>query len=240
MIKRCIQTGWVSNRQFSWCRERRIEAPKYAVYGDARYGSPPGIYQLRRSPKRSDAATAFGGTTKRWARVRSGLARDRRAAGERAGDTMSSDREYRKLQGVRMDRAEIDDFLADRGVGLLALADGGRAYAVPISFGYDGDSRLYFFLLRFGEDSEKIDYADRTASATFAVYDVETPDRWRSVLARGPVETVPEERHDEMEAVMYDNAWSARLFPYSDPITEIRRAELRIEDATGQKGAGYE
>lgn len=148
--------------------------------------------------------------------------------------------EYEKLQGIRMDRAEIDEFLTDHGVGLLSLARDGEAYAVPISFGYDGEDLLYFFLLRFGESSRKIDFADATDTATFAVYEVETPDRWKSVLASGEVGTVPGERYDEMEEVMFDNAWSARLFPYGEPITEIVRAELRVESVTGQKGAGYE
>lgn len=151
-----------------------------------------------------------------------------------------TDADYGKLQGIPMDRAEIDRFLTVEGVGLLSLARDDEAYAVPISFGYDGDDRLYFFLLRFGTSSRKIEFADATDTATFAVYTVDTPDRWKSVLASGRVASVPEDRYDEMEEVMYDNAWSARLFPYSEPITEIRRAELRIESVTGQKGAGYE
>lgn len=150
-----------------------------------------------------------------------------------------SDSEYEKLQGIRMDDEEIDEFLRDQGVGLLSLAKDGDAYAVPISFGYDGGDRLYFFLLRFGDSSRKLDFSEHTDTATFVVYDVETPDRWRSVIVSGKIGRVPEDRYDDMEDVMFDNAWSARLFPYGEPITEIVRAELRVESVTGQKGAGY-
>lgn len=142
------------------------------------------------------------------------------------------------LYGIEMDPAEVEAFLREQGVGLLALADAGTAYAVPISFGYDGEDALYFFLLRFGEDSRKLDYLDATTEATLVVYDVQSSTNWRSVVAAGPIERVPESDHEEMEAAMYDNALAARLFPYEEPITEITRARLRIERVGGRKGRG--
>lgn len=143
------------------------------------------------------------------------------------------------LHGIEMPREEIDRLLVAEGVGLLSLADGGRAYAVPISFGYDGEDRLYFFAIRFGEGSRKAEFVERTEEASFAVYTVESSTKWRSVLASGEVGPVPEADHERMEEVMYDNALAARLFPYEEPVTEIRKTELRIDSLSGRKGMGH-
>lgn len=148
--------------------------------------------------------------------------------------------DVRALYGIEMSREEVDEFLREQGVGLLALADGDDAYAVPISFGYDGEGTLYFFLIRFGEDSRKLSYLETTAEATFAVTAVESGTRWKSVLVGGPVDRVPEAERGRMEDAMYDNALAARLFPYEEPITSITRARLRIDRVTGRKGTGHE
>jgi hypothetical protein len=43
----------------------------------------------------------------------------------------------------------------------LSLASDDEAYAIPVSFGYDGE-RALMYLLRFGEDSEKLAVANDT------------------------------------------------------------------------------
>lgn len=144
------------------------------------------------------------------------------------------------LYGVEMTPAEVDEFLVEQGVGMLALADDGDAYAVPISFGYDGADALYFFLIRFGEDSRKLSYLETTTEATFAVATVESSTSWKSVVVAGEIEEVPGDERERMEEVMYDNALAARLFPYEEPITSITRARLRIDRVTGRKGMGDE
>lgn len=86
-----------------------------------------------------------------------------------------------------MHRAEIDQFLREQGTGVLSLADAGETYAPPMSFGYDGD-RLYFVMIRFGDDSTKLDFADTTTRATLTTTCSRTPttggaswcgDRWK-------------------------------------------------------------
>lgn len=147
---------------------------------------------------------------------------------------------YETLHGNRMTEKEVDEFLHDRGVGLLSLASGGVAYSVPISFGYDGGDRIYFFMIRFGDSSRKSEFVDDTEQAGFVVYDVESSTRWRSVVAAGEINQVPESDRETMEEVMYDNALAARLFPFEEPVTNIARTELRITNLTGRKGVGYE
>ena len=54
--------------------------------------------------------------------------------------------------GGRMTDAEVDTFLTEQGTGVLALADGGSAYAIPISFGYE-TGRAVFAYWQFGAES---------------------------------------------------------------------------------------
>lgn len=48
------------------------------------------------------------------------------------------------LQGYEMDDEAIDEFLTEQGVGVLSMSTDGTPYGIPLSFGYDGDDRLYF------------------------------------------------------------------------------------------------
>ncbi|NIB99637.1 pyridoxamine 5'-phosphate oxidase family protein [Halobacterium sp. R2-5] len=145
----------------------------------------------------------------------------------------------RPLRGVAMDEAERDEFLRERGIGVLSLASEDVAYGFPISFGWDGDA-LYFVLLRFGEDSEKLDYAATTETATFSTYNFDDEHHWRSVVARGPIEEVSAEETDDATDTMFDNAQFASLFPHGEPITDQPRYRLDPEEITGQKGQGYD
>ena len=138
-----------------------------------------------------------------------------------------------------MSTAEVDAFLAEQGTGVLALADVGNAYAVPVSFGYD-DGRLYFAFFRFADEPRKAAYAAATTTACLAVYDVESPRRWRSVLAFGPIEPVDPDRWDEVGAAMAENAWSPDLSSIGPRREIVDTYVLTIEEATGMKGTGYE
>lgn len=82
---------------------------------------------------------------------------------------------------------EIDDFLESRGSGTLSLAQEGETYAIPESFGYDGEF-IYFQLVQ-REGSCKMAFIETTEVATFTVW-VEEPAR--SVVVRGTIEPVPE------------------------------------------------
>ena len=146
----------------------------------------------------------------------------------------------REIRGLHMDRDEVDAFLADQGYGVLSLADGGSAYGVPVSFGYDGESKLYLYLIQFGDGSRKLDYVEETDTACVVTFDVESRFRWRSAIVSGPLQPLPEDEVETMEEVMNDNAWFPSLFPPEDPMTAVRRLELHIEEVTGRKGEEYQ
>ncbi|WP_227261196.1 pyridoxamine 5'-phosphate oxidase family protein [Salarchaeum japonicum] len=103
---------------------------------------------------------------------------------------------------AELDATAIDDVLTERGTGTLSLATDDDAYAVPQSFGYDGDA-LYFQLI-YDEDSEKMARIEATDVASFTAYSEAPP---RSVLARGPIEAVSGDGESAATAAIAENAW---------------------------------
>ena len=142
-------------------------------------------------------------------------------------------------RGARMTDEEVDDFLTEQGVGLLSLADGGDAYAIPISFGYD-DGRAVFSYWHFGTETTKEEYTEATNTACLAVYDVDSPVKWRSVLAFGELEEIPTQRWDELGELIDDNAWSPDVSPIGNRGLTITGYEMEIEEVSGFQGSGYE
>ncbi|WP_123623987.1 pyridoxamine 5'-phosphate oxidase family protein [Halorubrum sp. CSM-61] len=85
-----------------------------------------------------------------------------------------------------MTESDIDDRLRAGEHGVLGLAADNEAYAIPLSYHYDGDR----FLLRVSEhddDSEKGRFLKTTETATFVCYEASTDESW-SVHVRGPIQ----------------------------------------------------
>ena len=76
-------------------------------------------------------------------------------------------------------------FLKRQRVGVMSLANGGKAYAVPLFFAYDGD-RLFFM----SHPGEKDGFIEACDEACFVVVRYAGDDDWVSVQATGPVEKV--------------------------------------------------
>jgi hypothetical protein len=136
------------------------------------------------------------------------------------------------VRGGRMTDSEVDAFLRAQGTGILALADGGRAYAIPISFGYE-TGRAVFAYWQFGPESEKNDYTDATDQACLTVYDVASEREWRSVVARGPLRELPAEEWADLGGLIDDNAFSPDFAGVRPRQLSVAGYELRIDDATG-------
>ncbi|WP_135304638.1 pyridoxamine 5'-phosphate oxidase family protein [Haloarcula amylovorans] len=92
---------------------------------------------------------------------------------------------------VEMDEADVDAFLDNGGTGVLSLStDADEApHTVPVSYGYDAETRTFYFRLSVGAKRSKPDLADHPVS--FVVHR-EEDDRWRSVVANGRLEGVEE------------------------------------------------
>lgn len=131
-----------------------------------------------------------------------------------------------------MSDEQIKEFLTEQGVGTLSLPDEEIPYAVPMSFGYDGDSTLYFLFLLFGTESRKETLSDRAQGARFVVYSAQSMYDWKSVNLTGQISAVPEDEWDELRSAM-QNAWHPNLFSSAHPMRGIQGYQLQIDEWTG-------
>jgi len=134
---------------------------------------------------------------------------------------------------VRMDDDGIREFLSSRHVGVLGLPAEGAPSLRPMSFWFDGESRLYFLYVA-GPDSRKAELTARADLARFLVYRAETPFVWESVLLAGPIDELSD---DDREAVVAAMDLGRR----PDAIERASRSEtttlyeMRIDEWSGIK-----
>lgn len=136
--------------------------------------------------------------------------------------------EYIYTGGLPQDDAR--ERLAAADVGVLALADDGESYAIPMGHVLDGDRLLF----RFGDepDSTKVAFAAETTTATFTVYDYTAPDDSWSVIARGPIERTA---LDPEDATVNELFPPFRLFDESIDEVQYDFFALTIEELTGRE-----
>lgn len=142
--------------------------------------------------------------------------------------------EMKDTDAEQMDEQEVEQFLREQGVGVLAVSDRDLPYVIPISFGYDGESRLYFIYLLFGEASKKESLSERVERARFLVYSARSMYEWRSVILTGKLKEVQEEEWDELQTAM-TNAWHPDLFSTATPMRGIKGYQFSITDQTSLK-----
>lgn len=147
-------------------------------------------------------------------------------------DTGRPDRQF------EMSEDEIDAVLRRCGHGTLSLARDGEAYAVPMSFGFDGD-RLYFVFRRPAERSRKLEFVEETERASFLVSDVDSKDDWGSVLVEGRLEAVGGGDWDALLEAVEGNAWFPSLFSETDPMQDFLGYALTPEFVSGRRGTAY-
>lgn len=119
--------------------------------------------------------------------------------------------ELQPIRGGRMDESEIDRLLAEQGFGVLSMASDERAYGIPLSFGYDGDDRLYFVFVGYSEEWKKMTFADESAAVSFLVLDVESGHEWRSVIVSGSFERITYDEWEVAREAIADNAFRPDL-----------------------------
>jgi hypothetical protein len=144
---------------------------------------------------------------------------------------MSSD-ERSESDAERMTDEEIREFLRREGAGVLGFSTAEAPYLLPMSFGYDGQSALYFVFLLFGAGSRKAELADETHRASFLVYRTESKHAWRSVQAVGRLEAVADGEWSDFRTAM-ENAWHPDVFSSARPTRGIDGYRLEIADWTG-------
>jgi nitroimidazol reductase NimA-like FMN-containing flavoprotein (pyridoxamine 5'-phosphate oxidase superfamily) len=136
----------------------------------------------------------------------------------------------------RMDDDDIRAFLSSQGRGVLGLPTGGAPYLLPMSFDYDGDSRLYFTFV-VGSGSRKRDLSESNEAASFLVYRADTAFTWESVRLAGRLERVPDEEVESIGETL-ENAWRPDLFERASTETATELYRFVVEEQTGIRNTG--
>lgn len=134
-----------------------------------------------------------------------------------------------------MDAIEITDFLSDAQTGVLSLADGNNAYAVPVSFYFQPDDQQLYFRLGFAPGSQKQKFLERTDLASFVAHGRED-GRWKSVVASGRLEVVGTDQRLEdpvLEAVQRLEIPYFRVFDRPTDEIDFSIYRLRAESLKG-------
>ncbi|MFP4625192.1 MAG: pyridoxamine 5'-phosphate oxidase family protein [Natronomonas sp.] len=126
----------------------------------------------------------------------------------------------------------IRTFLTQQGVGVLGIQDDGVPYLVPLSFGFDGKSTLYFVFLLFGTESRKETLIDENRRARFLVHRADSMHEWQSVSCTGDISPVADEDWDELLETM-ENAWHSDLFSSARPMRGVEGYRFEIDDWSG-------
>ncbi len=136
--------------------------------------------------------------------------------------------EYVYTTGMTED--ELEDHLRTGEHGVLGLAADNDAYALPLSYHYDGE-RLLLRVSDHDDDATKRQFLETTDTATFVCYDATTETSW-SILLRGSVE---EWDGDVDEATL--NEWFPpfRLFDEAIEDVEITLYELSLQTVVGRR-----
>ena len=131
-----------------------------------------------------------------------------------------------------MGEGQMRALLEAEGVGTLALPTDDLPYLIPISFGYDGETTLYFVFLLFGTESRKETLTDETGRGQFLVYRARSVYDWQSVSLAGRIGSVEEGRWDELREAM-ENAWHPNVFSSAHPMRGVRGYRFEIDEWTG-------
>lgn len=140
---------------------------------------------------------------------------------------------------VTMDDDEIASFLNAEGYGTLAFG-GEPPYAIPMSYGYDPDSREVYIHMSAFEGSEKGARLDGATPASLVVSRYEGPDQWRSVVVDGTLSKLSEadvDRRDVFESFKTGNLASVDVFNRSLSDISFEWYVLDPSSISGRQGA---
>lgn len=136
-----------------------------------------------------------------------------------------------------MDDEAITAFLQTQSVGVLGLpGEDGVPYLIPLAFGYDGDSTVYFTYV-LGEESRKGRLTERADRAAFLVFSADAPFLWESVLLSGPIDLLPPGEWTGRD-VVEENAWHREGFEAEGTTGRIEVYALDVEEQRGLRFTG--
>ncbi|WP_178915120.1 pyridoxamine 5'-phosphate oxidase family protein [Natronomonas gomsonensis] len=136
----------------------------------------------------------------------------------------------------RMDEETIREFLETQATGVLGLPTERLPYMVPLSYGFDGETNLYFTYV-VGNVSQKALLTEETAAASFLVYSADTEYMWSSVSLEGIISRVPEREWDSLGDALEPLQRPEALDDASES-EEVAVYRFEIQTQTGIRHAG--
>ncbi|WP_137285607.1 pyridoxamine 5'-phosphate oxidase family protein [Halorussus salinisoli] len=135
-----------------------------------------------------------------------------------------------------MDEYETEEFLKERGLGVLGLSKGGEAYTIPIAFAYDDEGGRCVFRFLMSEGSMKRQFVAETDVACLTAYEWRRKDEWKSVVVRGQIRPVSDDDLAQVAALFSDVGEESALEVFNSPISEYETVwyELDISEITAR------
>lgn len=111
---------------------------------------------------------------------------------------MTDEPELDYWDAVNMNDSQIDIFLEEKELGVLALSKEGQPYSFPLCYVHDEDTDTIYFNFGEHEDSKKLEYLEANDRASFTVFDRSGGTHLRSVVIDGTVSEVTDEEELEL------------------------------------------
>lgn len=139
-------------------------------------------------------------------------------------------------QQTALSEGETDRFLGRHETGVLALARDDDPYAIPISYGYDPDQRLFYLRLVSTPESRKRQFLTSGPRARLVVYEADG-DTYRSVVAAGTLETIPRAELSVEHIEQYGDAKRPLFEIWGDslPALNVRLYRLDPDELSGRR-----
>lgn len=130
-----------------------------------------------------------------------------------------------------------DEFFASQSHGVLSLAKSNDGYGIPISYGYNLESKRCILQFVIESESQKQQFLETSNTVTLTVYECDADGSWQSVVATGSLEPLSDSAVANWAAAIFftnmSNVEVASRGENSD--TEVEWLELNIETLTGRK-----
>ena len=138
---------------------------------------------------------------------------------------------------AEMSSSEIDTFLGQAETGVISFAREGEPYAIPISYGYDTDSRTFYLRLVSAPESRKREFLSGTPQTTLVVYEGPEESAYRSVVATGHLRSIDPDDLSPDQIAQYGEAKRPLFEMWGMPKADldIRLYELRPETLNGRR-----
>jgi hypothetical protein len=127
---------------------------------------------------------------------------------------------------------ETEQLLRRQQLGRLGVTDGRRVYIFPISYGYDGE-----FVYAVSQLGLKVRLMREHPEVCLEVEEVESPARWRTVLAHGTFEELWDQasRDQALEQIATQGEPAPlSLAPYSGCGETLIVYRIRVSERTGR------